>query len=178
MYLSGPATAAAFQTAIGQVRFCNPADQNPIPGVRTINVTVNDGEKESNIATATVTVVAIDDAPDANQRLHHHQHRRSEPAFIVPEWALLANDTDPDSMLDITAVTETSTGFTAVLGWSGVTVTDTDDNNNSFIYTATGGALSDTASVTLIPSLLNTTTYSDNFGWRRRRLHRKRWQLG
>ena len=57
--LVGPATLAQFQAAIGQVRFGNPADQNPIPGVRTIEVSVNDGVSISNIATATVTVNAV-----------------------------------------------------------------------------------------------------------------------
>ena len=60
MNLTGNATLAAYQTAIAAVRFAN-GSQNPDTTPRTINVTVNDGAVNSNIATATVTVVAVDD---------------------------------------------------------------------------------------------------------------------
>ena len=93
MYLSGPASFAAMQTAIGLVRFSN-TSQNPVAGDRIINVTVNDGETESAIATATVTVVASDD-PTVQQR--PIMTNTVLKLFVVPEWALLANDVDPDS---------------------------------------------------------------------------------
>lgn len=162
LYLSGPATLAAFQTAISAVRFGNPADNTPVAGVRTINVTVNDGEKESNLATASVTVVAVNDPAVANAETII-TNLALGTAFVIPEWALLANDTDPDSPLDVTAVTENSSGFRAVLGPSGVTVTDTDGTNNSFTYTSGAAPGSSTANVAVTTLGPSTNTYEDNF---------------
>ena len=60
--LTGPATKAAFQTALSQIVFSNSSDI-PDPSDRIINVVVNDGTDESNTATVTVHVVALDEAP-------------------------------------------------------------------------------------------------------------------
>ncbi len=168
MYLANPdgaVTTAAMQTAISQVRFGNPAEQNPVAGVRTIEVTVSDGEKESAIATATVTVVAVDDTPNANNDTIITNVALGT-SFVVPEWVLLANDTDLDSVLDVTALSAIN-GLTASLltNPGSVTVTDIGIADGAFIYTATGGALSDTANVTVDTiAALNTTTYSETFG--------------
>ena len=165
LYLSGPATAAAFQTAIGQVRFGNPADQNPIAGDRTINVTVNDGEKESNIATATVTVVSVDDPTVANGELIV-TNAALGTAFVVPEWALLANDSDVDSPLDVTAL-PASSGVTVSLAANpgSVTITDTAPANGSFSYTSGVNAPPVNATVN-VASIAATETVNvrDNFG--------------
>ena len=105
MNLTGNATPAAYQTAIAAVRFAN-GSQNPDTTPRTINVTVSDGLATSNIATATVTVVAVDDPTNAtDDRLLINAQNTN---FIVPEWAFLANDSDPDSVLDITAVSNSN----------------------------------------------------------------------
>lgn len=155
MYLSGngPISKTALQTAIGQVRFSNTGDNpNPTSSAtpRNIAVTVNDGEKESVVATATVNVTAIDDpfvaTPD---RIVTNVVGAN---FVVPEWALLANDGDPDSpavVPDITAVTESSSGFTATLlpANGGVQINDTDGTANSFIYTANAGTTANVAVV-------------------------------
>ena len=58
--LTGQASLAAYQTAIQAVRFASTAE---IGGPRNINVTVNDGLSNSNIATATVNVTSVNDAP-------------------------------------------------------------------------------------------------------------------
>lgn len=155
MYLSGngPISKTALQTAIGQVRFSNTGDNpNPTPAAtpRSIAVTVNDGEKESLIATATVNVAGIDDPFVATaDRIVTNVAGAN---FVVPEWALLANDGDPDSpavIPDITAVTESSSGFTATLlpANGGVQINDTDGNNNSFTYTANAGTTANVAVV-------------------------------
>lgn len=162
MYLAGPATALAFQTAIGQVRFGNPADNNPIPGVRIITVTANDGEMESNIATASVTVVAVEDATVASGDTII-TNIAAGTAFVIPEWALLANDSDPDSALDVTAVSAVNGLTVAPLAANTgeLTITDIAGGANSFAYTATGSNNSNaTASVS---SLVNANTYADNF---------------
>ncbi len=140
MYLSGPATQAQFEAALAQVRFSNSSD-SPGAGVRTIQVTVSDGEKSSPIATASVTVVAVDDPTVANSEGIVTNVALGQ-TYIIPEWALLANDVDLDSPLDVTAVTESSDNFTATLlaANAGVSINDTDGSNNSLTYTANGTA--------------------------------------
>ncbi len=67
--LSGSATPAAYQTALQAITFNNTAD-SPDTTPRSVTVTVTDGSLTSNTATATINVVAVNDAPvvdlDAN----------------------------------------------------------------------------------------------------------------
>lgn len=60
--LTGSATKADYQTALQQIRFLSTSD-DPTSATRSIAVTVNDGALDSNIATTTVTVTAVNDAP-------------------------------------------------------------------------------------------------------------------
>jgi len=168
MYLSGNASLAAYQTAIEAVRFANEGD-DPNPTVaaspRTIQVSVNDGVSESLVATATVTVNAVNDPPSGgNDAIITNV--ASGIAFVVPEWVLLSNDVDPEgATLDVTGLS--ATGLTATLGTGSVSVTDTGTAGGSFAYTVSDGSAVDPtspiASVNRI-NALNTTTYSENFG--------------
>uniref|UniRef100_UPI0012E03D0B DUF4347 domain-containing protein n=1 Tax=Myxosarcina sp. GI1 TaxID=1541065 RepID=UPI0012E03D0B len=67
--LTGSATLANYQTAIRAVTFSNTSD-NPSTTPRTVTVVVNDGETNSNTATTTINVTAVNDPPvldlDAN----------------------------------------------------------------------------------------------------------------
>jgi Ca2+-binding RTX toxin-like protein len=155
MYLAGPTSFAAMQTAIGQVRFENTGD-NPTAIARIINVTVNDGEKESNIATATINVTEVPDPFVAgDDRIV--TNIGNGPAIIVPEWALLDNDIDPDgpaAVADITAISGASS-LTATLAPAGsVSIVDTGNgggnNGGSFNYSANYGAQSDVANVQVV----------------------------
>ncbi len=163
MYLSGPASAADFQTAIGQVRFGNPAENTVTSGVRTINVTVNDGEKESPVATASVTVTGVDD-PTVYGTDSIITNTALGTAFVIPEWALLANDTDPDSILDVTSL-PTSTGVTTSLltNPGSVTITDTTPANGSFTYNVSPTVANGTVNVTSIGQTENVNV-RDQFG--------------
>ena len=98
------------------------------------------------------TVVAVNDPMVANNDRIVTNIADGSP-FTVPEWVFLANDTDPDGVPDITAVTESSSGFSVALGPTGITITDTDGSNNSFTYTGTG---SDTASVPVVRDTVGT----------------------
>ena len=60
--LTGTGSLADYQTAIGQIRYNN-TDQQPTTDNRVITVVVNDGETDSNIATATITVESQNDLP-------------------------------------------------------------------------------------------------------------------
>ena len=78
------------------------SSNNPVAGNRTIEVTVNDGFMNSNVATTTVNVVPVNDAPNANNDSVYTNYTTAP--IMLPEWALLANDTDGEgATLDITA---------------------------------------------------------------------------
>ena len=62
---SGSFTKAEYADAIELVQFENTTD-NPSTTARIINVTVNDGSQDSNVAVATINVTPVDDAPVNN----------------------------------------------------------------------------------------------------------------
>ena len=62
LVLTGSATLADYQAAIAQIQYDN-TSVNPSPADRTIEVVVNDGDDDSNTATATISVDALNDAP-------------------------------------------------------------------------------------------------------------------
>ncbi|MBX9468889.1 MAG: hypothetical protein KL839_14045 [Rhizobium sp.] len=150
--LAGEATLSAYQSAIQAVTFANGSDA-PSVTPRVIEVTVNDGRLDSEPATHTVTITPVDDPTNANNDTVITNIGRGT-AIVIPEWALLYNDSDPDNVLDVTAVSSNGqSGLTNVsLNNTARLVTFTDPANGqaggSFGYTATGGN-SDTATVTL-----------------------------
>ena len=59
---SGTATLDEFEEVLKTLQYINTAEE-PVPGVRTLNLTVNDGQASSPPATITVTIVATNDPP-------------------------------------------------------------------------------------------------------------------
>ncbi|TPK92269.1 hypothetical protein FJ934_20890 [Mesorhizobium sp. B2-4-12] len=100
--LTGAATLAAYRTALEAITFSNPTNDNPTGANRHIQVTVSDGLKNSPVATTTVHVTPLDDPAT----LHNDTilTNNGTTSFTVPDWALLANDSDPDSVLSISGV--------------------------------------------------------------------------
>jgi Ca2+-binding RTX toxin-like protein len=148
--LTGTSTLANYRTAIQQVRYSN-SSENPNPADRILQVSVNDGLLNSNIATATVHVVPTNDAPAANNDTVI-TNVANGANFSIAVSALLANDTDPEgSPVTITAV-NTPNGLNApTLGATAVTVSDTGAvAGGSFNYIASDGTLNDpTTTVTV-----------------------------
>ncbi|GJE54785.1 hypothetical protein EKPJFOCH_1269 [Methylobacterium thuringiense] len=70
--LSGGASKTDYQTALRQIRFSS-AERDPATVARSIDVSVNDGRLDSNVATTTIAFTAVNDAPvndmPADQRL-------------------------------------------------------------------------------------------------------------
>ena len=93
--LSGSATLAAYQTAIQAVRFSNSTD-NPSTVNRAITVVLQDDfGVSSNVATTTVTVTAVNDAPvitDATVAINEN----SANGTVVYDVNDGGNDTDAD----------------------------------------------------------------------------------
>ncbi|UXN62195.1 peroxidase family protein [Phyllobacterium zundukense] len=154
--LSGTASIANYRTAIQQVRYANSSD-NPTPGARIIQVTVNDGLLNSNVATATVTVTATNDAPVGNNDTVITNVAAGN--FSIALSALLANDTDPEgSPVTITSVGGQNGLNAPTLGATAVTVSNTGGPGGSFNYVASDGALTDpttTVTVTQVTGTIN-----------------------
>lgn len=143
--LSGTGTAAAYQQALDAVRFSNTSDA-PDTSARHVEVSVSNGIASSDVAVATISVIAVDDPMIANDDRVVTNYVNGAPISVALS-ALLANDTDPDSPLAITAIT-TQSSLSAALGASAVTVTDSGaTDGGSFVYRGTG---TDTATVTLV----------------------------
>jgi Ca2+-binding RTX toxin-like protein len=152
--LTGDSTFAAYQAAIQAITFSNNS-QNPDPADRIIHVTVNDGLINSNVATATIHVTPVNDAPNANNDRIVTNIANSD--FVVPEWAFLANDTDSDSaVLDITGVSGSAGLINLSLSTNpgSITLQDNGAAGGSFNYTASDHAVptagTDNASVSVV----------------------------
>jgi hypothetical protein len=150
--MTGAESIANYQAAIQQVTFSS-TSQNPSTVGRTIQVTVRDSFLNSNVATSTIHVVSVNDAPVANNDSVFTNYTTAP--FILPEWALLANDTDGEgATLDITTL-PAANGLTASLTTNpgSVTLTDTGTPGGTFTYTANDGSgatnATDTANVTV-----------------------------
>jgi len=124
--LSGSASLADYQAAIRAVTFSS-ASENPSTTPRVIHVVVNDGQSSSNIATATINVVAVNDAPIGVA----DTYSALEGATVV-RGNVLANDTDVDSPLASLAVAQ----FATNIGAAAVAV-----NGTNTVTTALGGTV-------------------------------------
>lgn len=146
----GGETPAIFQAAIADIEFEN-TSQNPSIVDRIIHVTVSDGVSDSNVAVTTVNVVSVNDPTNANNDTVITNIARGT-AIVIPEWVLLANDSDPDNTLDVTAVSNAAglTGLSLITNPGSVTVTDPTNGTSggTFSYTATGSN-NDNATVTI-----------------------------
>ncbi len=68
---------------------------------------------------------------------------------MLPDWALLANDTDVDGTLSINGITESQTLFSVARTAGATTFDYTTTAARTATYTATDGALSDAATATV-----------------------------
>jgi hypothetical protein len=119
-------------------------------GTDSFTYTLTDGAA-TDAATVTVTVTPVDDPPVAND----DAATTSEDAAVTV--AVKANDTDVDSPLDVTAVTQGTNGAVALNADDTVTYTPAADfhGSDSFTYTLTDGSGSDTATVAVTVTPVN-----------------------
>jgi Tol biopolymer transport system component len=152
------ATDGRVESVLKALAFDSTSD-NPGNADRTATVTFNDGGNDGSgpalgdSSTVTIHVTPVNDAPHAvNDAVITNNAANS--TYLVPGWALLANDTDPDSaVLGVSAVSHPS-GFSAtnplLLTAAGdVTIHDDGSVGGSFDYTASDGSLTSTAHVTV-----------------------------
>ena len=150
MRLTGAAPAAAYQAASDQIVYSN-SSHNPSTDNRIITVVVNDGINDSNTATAVVNVVAVNDAPVAQDG----SASGSEDTPI--SGTLVATDVDSPS-LTYTLGAQAVHGNVVVNADGSYTYTPNLDFNgtDSFSFKANDGALdSNVATVSLTVSPVN-----------------------
>ena len=143
------ASFATFQDALKVISFLSTSD-NPTNASRHIDVTVNDGLKDSNVATTTVTVTPVNDPTVTgadNVITDIAVGNATSNNIVIPDWALLANDSDPDSTLSISSIGGGTNGIltsgnnASGLGHANSTVTIRDTAapvGGTFTYTVNG----------------------------------------
>lgn len=145
------ASHVAFQAALAAITFSNPGD-NPTNADRHIDVTVNDGFKDSAVATTTVRVTPVDDtATLATDSVYTNVNLNTN--IVIPDWALLANDSDPDTTMTISGISNGSGIATSGsgAGHSGTTTTvrDTTAFGGTFQYSVTAPGTDPSTTVTV-----------------------------
>jgi VCBS repeat-containing protein len=157
--LSGAASAASYEAALRAITYANPSDA-PSSAPRTLEISVNDGALSSVVATTTVHVTPVNDAPIA----------ASEAVTTLEDQPLtgnvLTNDVDPEgSPMQVTQFTVG--GQTYAAGASGLipamgTISIAANGNFTFTpaadfsgavppvsYTVSDGAASSTAMLSI-----------------------------
>ncbi|WP_170285102.1 peroxidase family protein, partial [Microvirga aerophila] len=147
--LTGLASPSVYQRVIQSITFNN-TSENPSTVDRIIEVTVNDGFMDSNVATTTVNVVAVNDAPSAGTDRIVTNFVNAE-SFTLPDWVFLNNDSDAESApLSISGVSA-GTNLTVTRSGGSITITDIGTTNGgSFTYTVGDGQASATGTVNVV----------------------------
>jgi len=146
--LTGTASWSVYQAVLASVTFSSTSD-NPTNAARHIDVTVNDGLKDSAVATTTVSVTPVNDPTVPNADLV--VTNSGTTSLSIPDWALLANDVDPDTTLTISSVgsgSGLSNGPTHSNAGT-VTLTDNTTPGGTFKYHINGTSASIDPTVTL-----------------------------
>ncbi|MEI2297169.1 peroxidase family protein [Ensifer sp. MJa1] len=152
--LTGQASLAAYQNAIQAVSYRNDSNAPSIDD-RTITVTVNDGLVDSNVATSTINVVSVNDAPVAGD--DRIVTNNINVPFTIPTWALMADDVDADGpVLAITQVAAVA-GLTVPQPLNQtITITDTGTAGGNFNYSVSDSIASDLAQVNVVRDATGT----------------------
>jgi hypothetical protein len=141
------ATFAQFEAALQAVRFANSGINPTNFGAnltRHLDVTVNDGLRNSAVATTLVNITANDTptvtgADNVITNFGGSAAASTGQTFVLPDWVLLNNDSDPDSTLIITSVANVSTSLQSITHTgTNVTIHDNATLGGSFTYAVNG----------------------------------------
>jgi VCBS repeat-containing protein len=161
--VSGPSHGSLTLDANGSFSYTPAADYN---GTDSFTYQVSDGSLPSNVATVTLTVSAVNDAPAAADDAYS---TGEDSALTVDAPGVLANDNDPDGDSLHTMVGSAPSHGTLTLEADGtfVYVPAADyDGTDSFTYRASDGTLeSNQATVTITVTATNDgpTTANDAY---------------
>ncbi|HCX80142.1 MAG TPA: hypothetical protein DHV01_00910, partial [Rhodoferax sp.] len=144
--LTGASTLSNYQAAIGAITFNN-TSENPSTVARTITVVVSDGALNSNTATTTINVTAVNDPPVARDDTNAVNEDGTTTLTVSAANGVILSggnaatrDTDAeDNALNVTAIrtgTEAGTGASGTLGTGlvGTYGTLTLNANGSYTY--------------------------------------------
>jgi hypothetical protein len=153
--LTGTTTKANYQTALRTVRYTNNRDA-PDTSMRTVTFVVNDGLLDSNTASRTITVTAVNDAPVVGGTTGSLAYVENGTTVLVP----LITVTDPDAANMSSATVTMTTAYVngqdtlAFVNQLGITGT----------WTAATGtlALSGSAPIADYQTALRSITYNNN----------------
>src|SRR5262249_5926748 len=95
--VDSPAHGTAVVNGDGTITYTPAGDSN---GPDSFTYTVSDGQTDSNVATVTLTVTAVNDAPTANDDAYNFN---VVAGMTVSAPGVLDNDTDPDTGAVLTA---------------------------------------------------------------------------
>ena len=159
--LSGTATVAEYQAALATVTYANyyagtnNLNDNPTAGTRTVSFTVSDSAPlASNTATATVTVVAVNDPPTLTAPTASITYTEDSPSPMV------AISTDPNSQFTISdAETNNIQGATIVV--SGVPTTTGNGPADELQFSTQNGITGTWNGSTRTLTLTGTTTLAN-----------------
>jgi VCBS repeat-containing protein len=146
--VAGPSHGSATVTASGGWTYQPAANYN---GSDSFTYKANDGVADSSPATVSLTITAVNDPPNAVNDVGLTVNQNAGATAL----AVLANDSilpDAGQTLHITAVTQGAHGTVTITGLgTGLTYTPaaTYRGSDSFTYTISDGALTDTATVLL-----------------------------
>jgi Ca2+-binding RTX toxin-like protein len=154
--LSGSATKSFYEQALLAITFSNPTNDNPTSADRHIEVTISDGLKDSAVATTTVHVTPVDDAANLTaDSVVTNIGTGTTSAFniVIPDFALLANDSDPDGAMTISGIGNGSgiaiSGSGAGHSGTTTTVRDTSPAGGTFQYSVAAPGTDPSATVTV-----------------------------
>lgn len=136
--LTGTASHADYQSAIEAISFSSPSD-DPTTADRHVEVSVSDGFKDSAVATATISVVPVDDPTLAGDDFIVTNY--GSATFRVADWMLTANDTDPDTTLTLSGVNGASSLTVNHTANSQTAITDGGTPGGSFRYFMNGSGI-------------------------------------
>lgn len=145
----GDAMQGTVALADGNVTFTPTAN---FVGGASFTYTINDGTIDT-VVDVDVVVGGVNDAPVANDDT---VTTTEDTAVTIPEATLLANDTDVDGQaLTVSAVSGAINGTVSLNGGSPIFTPNANATSGSFIYTASDGIASDTATVTVTITAVN-----------------------
>ncbi len=92
--LSGSSSVANYQAALRSVSYVN-ASENPSTASRTVSFSVDDGVSVSAVATATINLTAVNDAPTASNLNAAQAYTEDAPLALTP---IVIGDVDSSSV--------------------------------------------------------------------------------
>ncbi|MEY2581962.1 MAG: hypothetical protein QOE09_1811, partial [Ilumatobacteraceae bacterium] len=153
--LSGQATVANYQTALRSVTYTNNSD-NPSTVSRTVTFVANDGVLDSNVASRSITVTAVNDRPVVTTTGTSMAYAEKATTALDPGITVADVDSANISSATVTMTTAYLNGqdTLAFVAQSGITAT----------WTAATGvlALSGSSTVANYQAALRSVTYNNN----------------